>query len=188
MDRFLLNYRLTPHSTTGVSLAELMFGRRLRSRLDLLWPADSVSSRVARKQQAQMKEHTNAPRSINLPPESPVMIRNYTPGGSKWTPSTVVKQTGPLSYRCATPSGKIVKRHQDQIIKRSIPQPQSPASNPPVAISISSPAKTSFSEEPSSTPSSPSIQEGVEPASNSSPSPGLRRSSRVKRPVVRLDL
>ena len=48
LDRFLFNYRLTPHSTTGVSLAELMFGRR--SRLDLLWPTDTVSARVAERQ------------------------------------------------------------------------------------------------------------------------------------------
>ena len=188
LDRFLFNYRLTPHSTTGVSPAELMFGRRLRSRLDLLWPADSVSSRVARKQQAQKKEHTNAPRSLHLPPESPVMIRNYTPGGSKWTSSTVVTQTGPLSYKCATPSGKIVKRHQDQIIARTVPPYQSPTPNPPVAITAHSPAKTSHSEESIATHSSPPMQEGVEPASNSSPSPSIRRSSRVSRPVVRLDL
>ena len=45
-----------------------MFGRRLGSKLDLLWPADSLSSRVARK---------------NLPPDSPVMIRNDIAGGSK---------------------------------------------------------------------------------------------------------
>jgi hypothetical protein len=36
--RFLLTYRITPHSTTGVSLAELLMGRRLRCRLDLLHP------------------------------------------------------------------------------------------------------------------------------------------------------
>ena len=36
LDRFLFNYRLTPYSTTGVSPAELMFGRRLRSRFDLV--------------------------------------------------------------------------------------------------------------------------------------------------------
>ena len=187
LDKFVFNYRLTPHSTTGVSPAELMFGRRLRSRLDLLWPADSVSSRVARKQQAQKKEHTNAPRSLHLPPDSPVMIRNYAPGGAKWTPSTVVTQTGPLSYRCTTPSGTIVKRHQDQIITRTV-QPQSTVSVSPAALPVSSPPKNSVSEETLSTPTSPSIQEGLESTIDSSPSPSIRRSSRVKRPVARLDL
>ena len=36
--RFLFKYRLTPQSTTGVSPDELMFGRPLRSQLDLLQP------------------------------------------------------------------------------------------------------------------------------------------------------
>ena len=33
--RFLLNYRITPHSTIGVSPAELLMGRKLRTRFDL---------------------------------------------------------------------------------------------------------------------------------------------------------
>ena len=34
--RLLPRYRVTPQSVTEVSLAELMFGRKLRTRLDLL--------------------------------------------------------------------------------------------------------------------------------------------------------
>ena len=34
--RLLSRYRVTPQSTTGRSPAELMFGRKLRTRLDLL--------------------------------------------------------------------------------------------------------------------------------------------------------
>ena len=66
IDRFLFNYRLTPHSTTGVSPAELMFGRRLRSRLDLLQPLHGISDRVADRQQAQKRGHTGTPRSLQL--------------------------------------------------------------------------------------------------------------------------
>ena len=40
LDKFLFKYRITPHSSTGVSPAELMFKRRLRCRLDLLHPCD----------------------------------------------------------------------------------------------------------------------------------------------------
>ena len=36
--RFLLQYRITPHSTTGISPAEMLMGRRPRSRLDLVVP------------------------------------------------------------------------------------------------------------------------------------------------------
>ena len=31
LDRFLFNYRLTPHSITGLSAAKLIFGRQLHS-------------------------------------------------------------------------------------------------------------------------------------------------------------
>ena len=36
--RFLLSYRITPHTSTGSSPSELMWGRNLRSPLDLLLP------------------------------------------------------------------------------------------------------------------------------------------------------
>ena len=36
--KFLLNYRLTPHSTTGITPAELLLGRRPHSVLDLVRP------------------------------------------------------------------------------------------------------------------------------------------------------
>ena len=38
LSKFLFNYRLTPQSTTGLSPAELLCGRKLKSRLDLLKP------------------------------------------------------------------------------------------------------------------------------------------------------
>jgi len=53
--RFLFSYRNLPHSTTGVSPAELMFGQQLRSRLDLLKP--SLESRVEHNQQRQKEGH-----------------------------------------------------------------------------------------------------------------------------------
>ena len=47
--RFLFNYRITPHSTTGMSSSELMFGRQLNTRFDLLLP--KLDSKVVKKQQ-----------------------------------------------------------------------------------------------------------------------------------------
>ena len=187
LDRFLFNYRLTPHTTTGVSPAELMFGRRLRSRLDLLWPADLVSSRVADKQRSQKKHHTGAPRHLSLAPESAVMIRNYS-GGSKWVPSTITQQTGPLSYRCSLPSGEVVKRHQDQIIPR---EPVSlaeslPPSSPPASVFSPTLPFPPAAESPSL--SQPEFVIPRQSEAPTSPTPVLRRSSRVRRPVERLNL
>ena len=43
--QFLFSYRITPHSTTGQSPAELMFGRQLSSRFDLLQRAKTLKRR-----------------------------------------------------------------------------------------------------------------------------------------------
>ena len=55
LSRFLLTYRNTPCSTTGMSPAELLMKRPLRSRLDLLRP--SVKQRVQAKQADQKRYH-----------------------------------------------------------------------------------------------------------------------------------
>ena len=41
LSKFLLRYRTTPHSVTGKSPAELIFGRQIKTRLDLLHPDES---------------------------------------------------------------------------------------------------------------------------------------------------
>ena len=55
LSRFLLHYRITPHSTTGVSPTEMLFGRRLCSKLDLLVP--NITTRVEQRQEVQKATH-----------------------------------------------------------------------------------------------------------------------------------
>ena len=52
--RFLLHYRTTPHSTTGLTPAELLMGRSLQTHLDMLRP--DISARVENRQLSQ-KSH-----------------------------------------------------------------------------------------------------------------------------------
>lgn len=54
VSRVLFSYRITPQSTTGLSPAELLQGRRLRSTLDLVHP--DLRTKVERKQNSQKKE------------------------------------------------------------------------------------------------------------------------------------
>ena len=185
IDRFLFNYRMTPHSTTGISPAELMFGRRLRSRLDLLWPSESVSARVHDRQSAQKKFHSKEPRKVKLSPDSRIMVRNYTPHGPKWIPSVVAEQTGPLSYKCMLPSG-VVKRHQDQILNRGDPLPLSSTCEQEDVVSTTTP---NYSHPPDVNTTASKVgalpEKALEaPIEQNAP----RRSTRSCRPVVRLNL
>ena len=83
----LANYRSTPHSTTGVSPAQLMIGRPLRTPLDLLLLNPSprkvsfrepLEDRVYLKQQ-QSKNYTDSNRHTKpsyFPPGSQVRVKN----------------------------------------------------------------------------------------------------------------
>ena len=48
LSRFLFSYRLTPHSSTGVSPAEMLYGRKRRSQLDLMMSCGNSKSRLSR--------------------------------------------------------------------------------------------------------------------------------------------
>ena len=55
LSKFLFKYRITPHTTTAIAPSELLMGRRVRSRLDLLYPDASRN-----QQQKQKQCHDNA--------------------------------------------------------------------------------------------------------------------------------
>ena len=55
LSRFLFQYRITPHSSTGVSPAELLMGRRLLSHLDLVF--SNLATRVEQHQGRQKASH-----------------------------------------------------------------------------------------------------------------------------------
>ena len=67
ISRFLFPYRTTPHTTTGVSLAELLMGRKLKTRLDLVRPG--LEERVIDRQTRQKKGHDGTARNRVLQAE-----------------------------------------------------------------------------------------------------------------------
>jgi len=70
--RFLITYRNTPHTTTGVSPAELFLKRPLRTRLDLLRP--SLSTRVQAKQAVQKNYHDAHSKDRVFEPGQSVLV------------------------------------------------------------------------------------------------------------------
>ncbi|XP_063049093.1 uncharacterized protein K02A2.6-like [Engraulis encrasicolus] len=113
--RFLFNYRITPQSTTGLSPAEMLMQRRLRSTLDLLLP--DVKSKIRKKQLKQKEHHDAHSKWRSFASGDDVYVRNYS-HGPKWIPAVVDENTGPVSYTVQTGDGRVMRRHVDQIRKR----------------------------------------------------------------------
>ena len=87
--RFLFNYRITPHSTTGIAPAELMFGRELRTRFDLLQPA--LASKVSKNQEQQKSIFDTHTKDRNFSLGDYVYTRNVLPHRSqKLLPGKIV--------------------------------------------------------------------------------------------------
>ncbi|XP_042146224.1 uncharacterized protein LOC121835794 [Ixodes scapularis] len=110
-------YRSTPHSTTGVSPAQLLHGRQPRTRLDIMGlpsknffqePATAMEQLRARVQSKQRstKEYTDAKRSAKTPKFKEgdfVRVRKPTKGGkdelSYSRPLKIQKQVGSCTFR-----------------------------------------------------------------------------------------
>ena len=111
--RILLNYRRTPQTTTGSSPAELMFGRNLRTRLDLLLP--NLSARVEQSQSRQKQGHDVHARDRAFTVGSKVFVRDFR-GPTKWVIGTILNKFGTYSYSVLLDgAGILVRRHADHI-------------------------------------------------------------------------
>ena len=75
LSRFLLSYRTTPHSTTGVPPAELLMKRKLRTQLDRLYP--NVADRVRSKQSKQKAAHDYHAKERILDEGQAVYVKDF---------------------------------------------------------------------------------------------------------------
>ena len=123
--RFLLSYRTTPNATTGVSPAELLFGRTLRTRLNLLRP--DISTKVQDKQASQKQHHDKKSRDRHFQVGQSVLVENNKPE-PKWVVGTVVEKLGDISYRVQV-GNQVWKRHVDQLLLTTITQANTDTNN-----------------------------------------------------------
>ena len=93
--KVLLLYRITPHTTTGVSPSELLLGRRPRTELDLLKPY--TADREEAKQQKQKQHHDLRVKDRTFKIGDKIYYYNHGVG-NKWLPGQVIKQTGTVSF------------------------------------------------------------------------------------------
>ncbi len=115
--RVLFSYRITPQSTSGISPAEMLLGRKLHSTLDRLHP--DLQQKVRDKQSKQKQHHDNKWQARSFQVGDAVLTRNFS-YGPKWIPGFTAKVTGPLSYQVMHGDGKTVRRHVDQILSQEL--------------------------------------------------------------------
>ena len=192
ISKFLFRYRITPHSTTGVSPAELLMGRKIRSHLDLLHPG--VKARVFGKQESQKMHHDHHSKTRFMNPGDDVHVFNFG-SGERWLPGILTERTGPVSYKVTLHDGRVVRRHQDHVRLRHTSsdigdeqheQPSWPSVFSPhterVGIDVSEPASPEVVPTSQSSTDSSIADQVLSPSSGlsqSSPSSTVERSSEV---------
>lgn len=123
---FLLDYRNSKHSTTELSPAQIMLGRSLKSRLDLLNPhhqsSSSISSdtlqEIVRIKQCSQCNTYKGTRNVSFAPNETVLVCTYHKTSTSWIKAIIKEKQGQSIYLVYIPSLEIsLKRHKNQIIK-----------------------------------------------------------------------
>ncbi|XP_064477777.1 uncharacterized protein K02A2.6-like [Ornithodoros turicata] len=206
--RALFSYRTTAHELTGLSPAELLYGRKLKTAMDLLHP--NLRDKVSRKQLYSKLHHDrNARMPSDYEPGDAVFARNFRPG-PPWVPAVVTRTSRSQSAVVQRPGGLTWTRHQDHLRRGSqeastehlrgsegtseptsehtTPQPhvleQSPSSATGLPVGLPPPPDQGSRSIPEQSQSGSSVTpEGT--SEDRTATPPLRRSSRVRRPVVK---
>lgn len=99
----LLAYRRTIHPSTGKSPSMLVFGRQIKSRIDLMIPVSEDKSFAREVEKRSFEENDR------------VAARDYLSASEKWRFGVVSEKIGRLHYLVKLDDGRIWKRHIDQL-------------------------------------------------------------------------
>ena len=122
VNSFLLKYCMTPQTTTGVSPAELLMGRKLRTHLDLLVP--DIGGKVRMRQNLQKHSHDLHAKDKQFQENDSVMAKNFSQG-PPWITGKILKRSGAATFLVELPDGRVIRRHSDQLKPNSLdPQEQ----------------------------------------------------------------
>ncbi|XP_055938181.1 uncharacterized protein K02A2.6-like [Argiope bruennichi] len=197
LQRFLLQYRITPHSLTGETPSALFLKRCIRTRLDLFKP--NLRDKVVQKQSSRLDTESIL---REFQEGEKVAVKNYS-RPNKW-------KIGTLSYSIQVGT-EIWKRHVDQIRKcgKSIELSQAATEIPIYDKELNFPDEPVSDDVAESEPPAPvpevvpepkDVPVSATPSDDMPPSPVpdasgktktdvlLRRSNRIRRPPKRLDL
>lgn len=115
LHKFLQSYRATrgPHTPTGQSPAELMFGRRLRLPLDaVLPPKEHRGVRNSQMEEQYNRQHGTVEKFFE---EGERVTVRQSPK-NKWTKGTVIERIGSVMYNVAVLGGqRLLRAHANQM-------------------------------------------------------------------------
>ena len=134
LSKFLARYRILPHGTTGVSPAELLLKRKVRTKLDLLLPSTSATENKSLEN--QKLHHDRKAREREFSVGNTVYVQNFGKG-PELLAGIITERRGPVSY-IMLPDGRCLRRHVDHIRNRQCEPvdnvPLLPVEKPPVDV------------------------------------------------------
>ncbi|CAI2734266.1 unnamed protein product [Schistosoma spindalis] len=112
LQQFLISYRITPSSNCqdGKSPAEIMFGRPIRTLLNVLNPKDKVYG-------LQKNKEGNYPKIREFKVGDLVYARDFRPGKPRWIFGCIKKRRGTVLYEVMVENTLII-RHINQLRDR----------------------------------------------------------------------
>ena len=114
LQRFLLTYRTTPHCTTHTSPAELLFRRKLNTRLSFINP--TLLNTINSHGDNFRKFHHYSKGLRQFYPGDKVWIRDYGKVNKKWIEGQVIEKISDAMYNVKINcSNLIVQKHVDQL-------------------------------------------------------------------------
>lgn len=132
--KVLTMYRITPQSTIGTSPAELLQGRCIRTKLDLLVP--NINGRVERQQLKQKLNHDRPCRFTQFVKGETVYAQKFGTG-QRWMPAVIQEVTGPVSFLVKLTDGQLIRRHQDHLRKRAPDEGHDENPVPDISVDVS---------------------------------------------------
>ena len=131
----MLEYQISPYTTTGTSPAQSLFGHQLHSQLDLL--LSSIADKVRCNQNLQKQTHDYHARDRQLQLDDLVLAKNHGQG-PPWIPGKILKQSGAVTFMVELTDGTVIRRHLDQL-KLNMTNPVESESEPSTSADVSIP-------------------------------------------------
>ncbi|KXJ74169.1 hypothetical protein RP20_CCG014257 [Aedes albopictus] len=137
IDSFLLCYRSTPcrSAPDGKSPGELMYGRPIRTSLELLRPPTPYNE--PSKDQAKQFNRKHGTKAREYHPRDLVWTKVYSANTWTWTPGKVIERIGSVMYNIWLPSKQnLVRSHCNQMRKRYESEDNTQLSSTPIHAQV----------------------------------------------------